>query len=119
MSVPGHGSRMNWCRALLAAAAVMLLLGPSVAALQHQAHPIVQSALVHSEAAHPDASPHLDRKDPSKDGCPICLHDARAFGEQLTDSSLRVVHTALASPGAPVHVIGRDAHPDRARAPPA
>lgn len=54
--------------------AVVMILAPSLAALEHTPHETPEAGLVHAEAAHPDEAPHFELEEHSlHDSCVDCL----------------------------------------------
>lgn len=97
-----------------------LLVAPLFAALDHPVHESEHASPIHTEAAHPDAAPHLDREEHhALEDCLVCVHGARLVVAELgTDWEPAVHHTdrpeaAVTAPAAPAHA------PRRSRAPPA
>jgi hypothetical protein len=105
---------------LLATLAVVLLLAPSLAALEHPAHETPEAGLVHVEATHPQAAPHLEQEEHSAlENCPVCLQAGRAAMD-LDSHSWQL--TVIESPRVvvvPAWVEGCGVGPAQPRGPPA
>jgi hypothetical protein len=82
-------------RSLLATFAVALLLTPSLAALEHPAHETPEAGLVHAEAAHPHAAPHLEQEEHSAlESCAVCVQAGRNAMDFASHSwQLRAIET--------------------------
>jgi hypothetical protein len=112
---------MSWSRSsLLAVLAVVMLLAPSLEALEHPAHESPEAGLVHDEAVHPDEAPHLELEEHSAlESCAVCLQAARAsldFGAHSWQLAVVASPRAVAGPAwVGRHGIG----PAQPRGPPA
>ena len=120
---------MSWCsthltatrgRSLLATLAVALLLAPSLAALEHPAHETPEAGLVHAEATHPHAAPHLEQEEHSAlENCAVCLQAGRAAVDLASHSwQLAVVESPRPAAGS-AWVGGAGVGPAQPRGPPA
>ena len=107
-------------RSLLGLLAVALLLAPSLAALEHPAHETPEVGLVHVEATHPHAAPHLEQEEHSAlENCAVCLQTGRAAVDLASHSwQLAVIESRRVAAG-PVWVGGADFGPAQPRGPPA
>jgi hypothetical protein len=66
-----------WVAALLAVAALLL---PMLTSLGHAEHADGPFEVVHSEASHPRAAPHLEREEhPDHEGCLACIHVGKTY----------------------------------------
>ena len=120
---------MRWCprdlaaarrRSLLVLLAVALLLAPSLAALEHPAHETPEVGLVHVEATHPHAAPHLEQEEHSVlEDCAVCLQAGRAAVHLESHSWRFAVVESRGRAAGPVWVAGLGVGPAQPRGPPA
>ena len=114
-----HLATYRW-PSLLAMLAVVMLLAPSLAALEHPAHETPEAGLVHAEAAHPDEAPHFELEEHSVlDSCVVCLQAGSAALDFAAHSwQLAVVESPRVAAG-PEWVGHHGTGPAQPRGPPA
>ena len=93
-----------------------LLLAPMVVEFGHHEDHAVGAVVVHDEASHPDAAPHLEPEEHLRpEPCPVCLKWRDAPGEARDDNGVfRSRSSRVAAPRVPsLPVAGSTAHPSR------
>jgi hypothetical protein len=72
--------------------AVATLLLPMLASLGHAEHADGPFDVVHTEASHPRAAPHLEPEEhPEHDGCLVCVHVGKSYVGPAVSSPAPIV----------------------------